>query len=326
MSVVDIPELTYGDCVLDMDQVGLLRRSDDALHDRDELHRRMGEDGYLYLPGLLNRDQVIAARGELCDRLHRAGMLDYSRPVIECVAAPQAQIDAAATRPFMPELARDNAPLYNVIYDGAMIDFYTFFLGGPVRHFDYTWFRAKQPGTNTATTPHHDFVYMGRGTPDLYTSWTPFSDVPFAMGGLMMLEKSHTHEGLLQGYGQTDVDIYCANRGNAEEIVAAAQTAGRELTGEERQQIDWNSTGAYSSDAIATRKELGGRWLLDEYRMGDVLVFSMHIMHASSDNQTECIRLSSDSRYQLASKPVDDRWIGDDPPAHGIRAKRGMVC
>ena len=128
MSVVDIPELTYGGRVLDMDQVGLLRRSDDALHDRDELHRRMGEDGYLYLPGLLNRDQVIAARGELCDRLHRAGMLDYSRPVMECVAAPQAQIDAAATGPFMPELARDNAPLHSVIYGGAMIDFYTFSL------------------------------------------------------------------------------------------------------------------------------------------------------------------------------------------------------
>ena len=142
----------------------------------------------------------------------------------------------------------------------------------------------------------------------------------------MMLEKSHTHEDLVQGYGQTDVDLYCANRGNAEEVVVAAQTAGRELTGEERQQIDWNSTGAYSSDAIATREELGGRWLLDEYRMGDVLVFSMHIMHASSDNQMGYIRLSSDSRYQLASEPVDDRWIGDDPPAHGIRAKRGMVC
>ena len=45
MSVVDIPQLTYGGSALDMNQVGLLRRSDDALHDRDELHRRMGEDG-----------------------------------------------------------------------------------------------------------------------------------------------------------------------------------------------------------------------------------------------------------------------------------------
>ena len=53
MSVVDIPQLTYGGSALDMNQVGLLRRSDDALHDRDELHRRMGEDGYLSDRGLI---------------------------------------------------------------------------------------------------------------------------------------------------------------------------------------------------------------------------------------------------------------------------------
>jgi ectoine hydroxylase-related dioxygenase (phytanoyl-CoA dioxygenase family) len=167
---------------------------------------------------------------------------------------------------------------------------------------------------------------MGRGTPNLYTSWTPFSDVPYAMGGLMLMEKSHEHEELVQGYGQTDVDLYCKNEGEAEAIVAAAQAVGRELTGEERQQIHWNSTGSYSDDAITTREKWGGRWLVSEYEMGDVLVFCMHIMHASSDNQSACIRLSSDSRYQLASEKVDERWIGDDPPAHGIRAKRGMVC
>ena len=231
MSVVDIPQLTYGGSALDMNQVGLLRRSDDALHDRDELHRRMGEDGYLYLPGLLDRDQVVAARQELCDRLHGAGMLDFSRPIMECVAAPQAQIDAAATGPFMPELARDNAPLSKVIYDGAMMDFYTFFLGGPVRHFDYTWFRAKQPnyGHGHYAAPRL-CLYGTRHARSLHVV-DPVQRCILCNGGLMMLEKSHTHEDLVRGYGQTDVDLYCANRGNAEEIVVAAQTAGRELTG-----------------------------------------------------------------------------------------------
>jgi hypothetical protein len=52
----------------------------------------------------------------------------------------------------------------------------------------------------------------------------------------------------------------------------------------------------------------------------------MYIMHSSSDNHSNQYRLSSDTRYQLASEPQDERWIGDKPPAHGIRAKRGMVC
>ena len=76
----------------------------------------------------------------------------------------------------------------------------------------------------------------------------------------------------------------------------------------------------------ATRHELGGRWLTADYCMGDLLVFSMYTMHASTDNHTAQIRLSSDSRYQLASDPVDDRWIGDDPPLHGIRAHKAMIC
>lgn len=327
MATEAVPQLTYGGKPIDMEQVGPLHRSDDVAGDRDELWRRMGEDGYLFLPGYLDRDEVLAARAELCDRLEKAGVLDLDYPALEGVIATGEKINPAATGPFMPVLARDNPPLDRVIYDGAMMRFYELFLGGAVRHYDYTWFRAKQPGTNTATTPHCDIVYMGRGTNELYTSWTPFGDVPYEMGGLMVLEGSHQNAELKAGYGQTDVDMFCANESpEAEGLVATARREGRELTGEERGQIRWNSSGAYAHDAIAVREELAGRWLTAEYELGDLLIFCMYLLHASSDNQTDRIRLSSDSRYQLASEPVDERWIGDDPPAHGIRAKRGMVC
>jgi hypothetical protein len=324
MNPVEIPQLTYQGRPLDMspEGFGLLRRSHDVLGDRGELWRRMEEDGYLFLPGLLNGDEVMAARQVVCDRLAAAGILDERFPPIEGVVATQAGM---ATGTFMPQLARHNPALDKVLYDGPMMEFYQFFLGGPVRHFDYTWFRSKKPGTNTVTNPHCDIVYMGRGTHNLYTSWTPLGDVPFEMGGLMVLEGSHQIEELVQGYGQTDVDRYC-DEGLARQLVQQARSAGRELTAEERQQIRWNSTGSYSADAIGVRQSLGGRWLTAEYRMGDLLVFCMHLMHASSDNQSDRIRLSSDSRYQLAAEPVDERWIGEDPPAHGIRAKQGMIC
>ena len=60
--------------------------------------------------------------------------------------------------------------------------------------------------------------------------------------------------------------------------------------------------------------------------MGDLLALSMHTMHVSPDNHTDQIRLSSDSRYPLAAKPVDDRRVGENPPLHGIGAHRGMIC
>lgn len=306
---------------VETESLGELRRSDDIADDGEALRARMEEDGYLLLPGLLERDEVLAAREEVLRRLADEGIVDaVNHPLMDGIVDPERSVN------FAPNLARDNAPLMKVLYDGPMMAFYERFLGGAVRHFDYTWFRAKTPGDETATTPHYDVVYMGRGTRNLWTSWTPLGDVPLDMGGLIVLEGSHRLDELIGTYGQTDVDRYCENENDAARIVAAARAEGRELTTEERQAVHWNSSGAYSGDALATRRELGGRWLTAEYEAGDLLVFSMYTLHASTDNRTNRIRLSSDSRYQLASEPVDERWIGDDPPLHGIRAKRGMVC
>jgi len=71
---------------------------------------------------------------------------------------------------------------------------------------------------------------------------------------------------------------------------------------------------------------VGGRWLTSQYRAGDLLVFSMYTVHASLDNHSDRIRLSSDTRYQLASEPIDERWIGEAPSAHGRASKRGRIC
>ncbi len=305
----------------DAETLGELRRSEDIAHDAAALRKRMDEDGYLLLPGLLDRDQVLAARREVLQRLATQGVVDdVNHDLMDGVVTDQ------VVGSFAPDLARDNAPLDKVIYDGPMMDFYERFLGGEVRHFDYTWFRAKMPGTTTATQPHYDVVYMGRGTKNLWTSWTPLGDVPLEAGGLLVLEGSHKIEALREGYGSTDVDKFCANENEAASLVERARAEGRELSNEERQVIHWQGRGSFNPDAIATRAELGGRWLTSNYAAGDLLVLSMFTMHASADNHSSSIRLSSDTRYQLASEPVDDRWIGDNPPLHGIRAKRGLIC
>ncbi len=320
--------LTYrGNSLGESDQdFGQLTRSNDSVEDREELWRRFNEEGYLYLPGLLDQDEVLAARTEVMQRLWDAGVLDKTHPMIDGIALPESQYDGAATGPFMPLLARNNPLLDRVLYEGPMMKFYDFFLGGPASHFDYTWFRCKRPGLSDATTPHCDVVYMGRGTQDLYTSWAPFGNVPYNMGGVILLEGSHRNVELKSTYSATDVDVYCSNMGEQDAVVQLARNEGRELTADERKSIHWNSSGAYSSDAIGVRQELGGRWLTSEYEMGDLLMFSVFLMHASSDNRSNAVRVSSDSRYQLADEPQDQRWMGDDPPAHGIRAKKGMVC
>jgi hypothetical protein len=60
--------------------------------------------------------------------------------------------------------------------------------------------------------------------------------------------------------------------------------------------------------------------------MGDLLTFSVYTVHGSLDNQSNEIRLSSDSRYQLADEPMDERWVGENPPGHGGDSIKKLIC
>ena len=107
-----------------------------------------------------------------------------------------------------------------------------------------------------------------------------------------------------------------------------AIVAGRPTTalGQQVQKIVREWDGSLSKNPVTLREKLGGRWLTAEYRMGDLLTFGMATIHTGLDNHSDRIRLSSDSRYQLASEAVDERWIGANPISHGRAGKRGRIC
>lgn len=126
----------------------------------------------------------------------------------------------------------------------------------------------------------------------------------------MILEKSHRLEKIKNRYGRMDVDSYCNNRKTAQ-LYASGQKS-------------WS--GALSNNPVSWRQKYGGRWLSAEFEVGDVLIFSMFTIHASLDNHSQQIRLSSDSRYQRSKEPVDERWVGTNPIGHSAAGKRGRIC
>lgn len=288
----------------DPDKLGSLRDSSSVVNDVSALRRRMEQDGYLLLPGYLNRDDVLAARREMMERVASEGALRDGTDIMDGVL--NADIDVR----FRPDLTRKSDTLTHLLFGGQMIGFFERFLDGPVRHFDFTWLRAVSPGFGTA--PHGDSVFMNRGTTQLYTAWTPLGDIDTRLGGLMILENSHKLEQIKSNYGQRDVDTYCEDDPNAEEYRTTAK---------------WQWNGQLSNDPVELRDQLGGRWLTADYHAGDLLIFSIYTLHASLDNQSEDrLRLSTDTRYQLASEPVDERWIGENPIGHGPEAKKGIIC
>jgi hypothetical protein len=305
MLTATLPALYFRGRQLRPDYVGELRAANHLLGDPLALQERMAEDGYLLLRGLLDPDRALAARRSVLQRLWDQGQLDTGYPLMEGILNPDVRLA------FRPDLAAQNPEVEALLYEGEMMAFFDHFLGGSATHFDFTWLRAKSGGPDTATTPHCDIVFMNRGSKGLYTAWTPLGDIPYDMGGLMVLEGSHLRSDVLGEYWEFDVDTYCLNGEKEDETL----------------KWSWSKTGgSFSKDAIGVRDQIGGRWLTGEYRLGDVLVFNMRLLHASLDNLTNRVRLSTDSRYQLASEPLDSRWIGEHPPAHGPEARQGLIC
>ncbi len=289
--------------VLSPEKFGFLHESC-AEEPADALRLRMEAEGYLYLRKFWARDQVQAVRDSITAQLARLGFLKAGYP------PDDARFDGREVGRAMGNPLDQRDPLLRELVFGSRItDFFQSFLDGPVRHFDFIWFRTK--GLGLGSPIHCDLVYMGRGTHNLYTTWVPLGDVSLDLGGLLVLEGSHKKGEQLKSYLSRDVDDYCTNREDA-----ADYASGKKW---------WD--GTLSKNAGALQESLGGRWLTSpEFRMGDAMIFNMTLVHGSLDNQTDRFRISTDTRYQLAAEPADGRWVGEKPPGHTTAQRRGRVC
>src|SRR5690349_8106853 len=91
------------DCSLEA--FGELEGANNLLGDPEALRERMAAEGYLFLPGLLRRAEVLAARRAMAERLSAHGLLDPRAPLMDTIARPGADVA------FMPELAQYNPAL-----------------------------------------------------------------------------------------------------------------------------------------------------------------------------------------------------------------------
>jgi ectoine hydroxylase-related dioxygenase (phytanoyl-CoA dioxygenase family) len=278
--------LTTHGHVIPREFLGELRDSAGLAGDGEALRARLAEDGYLFLRGALDRAAVLAAREEVFARLAEVG--EIGEPASEGISTGTSR---------RAELISDfgafwksvcNGPrIRSVTHAGPIVDIMQRILGGEVRPFDFLWLRAMHPGRASAF--HFDHVYMNRGTSNLFTVWTPLGDIELVEGPILLLENSHTWTDLINQYRGFDVDK------------------------------DTSRPGHVTLDAVALARERGARLLTAEFRAGDAVIFPMFTLHGSLDNRSPIgrVRLSSDARYQLASEPVDERWVGENPIAHG---------
>ena len=289
---------------------GVLCSSIDIKDDTHALHARIKRDGYLYLPGFWSREEVLKRRIMITDQLAKKGFLNLDYPIIDAVAKENVELKSFSSH-FKNKDRRDSMflEMSRLLFSGKIINFLESYLGGEVQAYEYTWFRVRN--RSMGTKPHCDIVFFNRGTHNIYSAWVPYGDIDQEMGGLMILEDSHNKRHRLKNYLKRDSDTYCKNRKGTEQYASQETKV-------------WS--GTLTKNPVTLREKLGGRWLRANYRMGDLLLFPPYTVHCSLDNNTDRLRISTDTRYQLASDPYDERWIGPNPVGHGAGGKRGVIC
>ena len=259
-----------------------LRESNDILDKPDMLHERIAEDGYLLIRELHDKETVLSARQQVLEKLAAKGMLAPDTPLMDGIFNPDYP-DPTSTGS-MGNKPLTQLPAFKAVVEGAPImNFFKYFLGGEARTFDFKWLRTAGPGSGSPI--HYDIVFMGRGTQNLYSCWPPFGDVSLDMGPIVFCLGSNRFEKVRKTYGQADVD--------------------RDLI-----------EGHFSDNPLEIIEKFGGYWATTSFSAGDVIIFNMFLMHASLVNTSDKVRITADTRYQLATEPIDERWIGENPKGH----------
>ena len=268
------------------DLLGELRDSADLVQDGEGLQARMQEDGYLYLRDVLDRDAVLKARIEILTKLGSVG--EFREPLIDGLSSGASLRGEMVTDlgAFWQSVC-EGQDLRAVTHDGPIVAIMEALLGEPVRSFDFLWLRTMHPGRASAF--HFDHVYMNRGSARLYTVWTPLGDIALEEGPLLLVEGSHRWEDLHGEFRGLDVDK------------------------------EKDRPGHVTLDPVSLARERNTRLLTAEFKAGDVVIMPMFMLHGSMDNRSTIgrVRISSDTRYQPAADPIDERWVGENPIAHG---------
>ena len=253
-----------------------LHDSNDILQDGEKLMRRLRRDGYLLIRKLRDPDLVLSARRAVLESMNAHGLLKPGSELMEGILNPDAK-HASTTGVRGNEEYRQLPAVQAMFAEKVVPDFFDTLLGGASGTFDFQWMRVARNGAESPI--HSDIVFMGRGTHNLYTCWTPIGDVTLNMGPIVLCLGSEKIEALQKTYWASDVD--------------------RDLI-----------EGYFSKDPMEMVTKFGGSWATSEFHPGDVLIFGMHILHASLANLSDRYRISADMRYQLASEPFDERWKG----------------
>ncbi len=235
------------------------------LGDRAALDRFYEEHGYLFLPGILDRDLVGKVAEQMLEGLIALGAAEPGTTLENLNIASFETVDEVAMHDYVKYDEFWNSP--------STIKAFEQVLGEPVFVFLSTTIRYYPTGAGTERPPsyltpfHQDGFYIGPNT-DFRTTWVPLLPITEGTGGVAIADGSHVHGPREHVISDTFKRFNHPVRGIPPEIIGQDETL-----------------------------------LFSPMEPGDLLVFHAHMCHKSIPNMSvpPAMRMSMDTRVQPAT-------------------------
>ena len=271
----------------------------------DEIRHRYLRDGYVWMKGIIPKEDVLDMRGHYFRGISPLNLLSPYSSFRDGIFNPLLDPLKSQGLGAVPE--KETEHHFNHIH--ASPEYHSFLAHPELRQWvrDLTgWerevilkrglIRHNVPGSKCPSGIHYDQLFLRGGDPVFVTGWIPLGDVAADGGGLMYLEDSRELA--------VEIENRFKERQDREDM-----SMDERISAFNRHMGD---LGHLSHDAEEWAKGdgKGKRWLVANYEAGDVVFHSPWMIHASSRNEDKegRIRVASDIRFYEEGARVDHRW------------------
>lgn len=167
--------------------------ANEALDDTAALTSLLEEHGYLYVRGLVAEEPILRARRDILELCRDAGWLDPDADLMDGMwSGTGASVEGEPEYMAVYRRVLELPSFLDLPHDPALVDVAERLLGGEVlvhpRKIGRITFPARQ---ELSTPPHQDYAHI-KGATQTYTVWLPLGDCPRSLGGLAILDGSHS--------------------------------------------------------------------------------------------------------------------------------------
>ena len=148
----------------------------------------------------------------------------------------------------------------------------------------YKWLRAVAPDQFTGL--HFDSIYMGTSSKQMLSIWIPIGDIEIDNGPLLWCYGSHR----------------CPEWKRHLDRIQYGDPNKLESDGTDSGWITDDTAPYFKDSALDSKHRM---WCTTDFKAGDVAIFGLKLIHQTLRNDTNCFRISCDTRWQPLCQPLD---------------------